>query len=169
MYSVSCNSLQWKRIWKKKYLLIHMQMNHFVIHEKIIQHCKGTILQLKKKKRRQYWTSPGGQWKRIHLPRQKIRVWYLVVQEDSICHAATKPVARSYWSPRAWSPCSTREATAVRSPCSATEEQTLLATRENPWEAAKTWPSNASTKWHWTCRKGWRQAKNAERGEESPD
>ena len=68
-----------------------------------------------------------------------------------------------------WSPCSTREATAVRSPHSATEEQTLLTTRENPREAAKTWPSNASTKWHWTCRKGGRQAKSAERGEESPD
>ena len=36
------------------------------------------------------------QWWRIHLPMQKTQVWSLV-QEDSTCLGATKPVYHNYW------------------------------------------------------------------------
>ena len=78
-------------------------------------------------------TSLVAQWLRIHLPMQRTRVRALV-QEDPTCHGATKPVRHQLLSlrsrvrepqllsPRAWSPCSaTREATAKRSPHSATK------------------------------------------------
>ena len=29
---------------------IHVKLNHFAIHQKLTQHCKSTILQLKKNK-----------------------------------------------------------------------------------------------------------------------
>ena len=61
------------------------------------------------------------QWLRIHLPMPGTRVRALV-QEDPTCRGATKPMRHNYWSPRTWSPCSaTREATAMRSPCTATK------------------------------------------------
>ena len=42
------------------------------------------------------WTSVVAQWTRIHLPRQGTWVEYLV-QEDSTCHTAAKPVCHNYW------------------------------------------------------------------------
>ena len=72
------------------------------------------------------------QWLRTCLPMQGTWVQALV-REDPTCHGATKPVrhnywscvlepvSHNYWSPRAYSPCSaTREATAMRSPCTTT-------------------------------------------------
>ena len=73
-------------------------------------------------------TSLVAQWLRICLPMQGTRVRALV-REDPTCRRAIKPVrhnywacalepaSHNYWSPRTWSPCSTREATAMRSPC----------------------------------------------------
>ena len=62
-----------------------------------------------------------GQWLRIRLPMQGTQVWTLV-REDPTCRGATKPVRHNYWSLRAWRPCSaTGEATAMRSPCTATK------------------------------------------------
>ena len=50
---------------------------------------------------------------RICLPMQGTRIWSLV-QEDPTCRGTRKPVRHSYWSLRAWSPCSaTREATTI--------------------------------------------------------
>ena len=51
-------------------------------------------MQLKDQKR---GTSLVVQWLRIHLPMQGTWVWALV-QEDAICHGATKPVCHNYWS-----------------------------------------------------------------------
>ena len=44
---ISCNNLQWERILKVLY--IYMKLNHFAVDMKLIQHCKLTTLQLKKK------------------------------------------------------------------------------------------------------------------------
>ena len=73
------------------------------------------------------------QWLRIHLPVQGTWVRALV-QEDPTCRGAAKPVchnswactldpvSHNYWSPHAWSLCSTtREATTMRSPHPATK------------------------------------------------
>ena len=78
-------------------------------------------------------TSLVAQWLRIHLPMQGTRVQALV-REDPTCRGKTKPVCHNYWacalapaccnywSPRASSPCpTTREATAMRSPRTATK------------------------------------------------
>ena len=72
------------------------------------------------------WGFPGGAV--VKNPPANARVRALV-WEGSTCLRATKPVCHNYWprvpqllSPRAWSPCSTtREATAIRSPCTATK------------------------------------------------
>ena len=78
-------------------------------------------------------TSLVAQWLRIHLPMQETRVRALV-WEDPTCRGATKPMRHNYWacslervSHKYWSPCTlslcsaTREATATRSPHSATK------------------------------------------------
>ena len=78
-------------------------------------------------------TSLVAQWLRIRLPMQGTQVRSLV-WEDPICRGATKPVhhyywacalepmCHNYWSPHTLSPCSaTREATAMRSPHTATK------------------------------------------------
>ena len=80
-------------------------------------------------------TSLMAQWIRICLPMQGTWVWSLVL-EDPTFWGATDPVGHnywaltleptscSYWSPCAWSLCSaTREASAVRSLCTATESR----------------------------------------------
>ena len=36
---------------KKIYVCVHTKLSHFVVHQKLTQHCKSTTLQLKKKKR----------------------------------------------------------------------------------------------------------------------
>ena len=46
-YSISCINLQQKRIRNR--ICIYVYLNHFAVHQKIIQHCKSTILQFKKK------------------------------------------------------------------------------------------------------------------------
>ena len=78
-------------------------------------------------------TSPVEQWLRIRLPMQGTQVRALV-WEDPTCCGATNPVrhnyractleleSHNYWSPCTESACSaTREATAVRSLCTATK------------------------------------------------
>ena len=93
-------------------------------------------------------TSLVVQWLRIHLPIQGTQIQSLV-QEDSTCHRATKPVyhnysheltCHSYLSPRAQSLCSTtREATVIRSPSTRTREEPLFtATRKSLHTATKT-------------------------------
>ena len=72
---------------------------------------------------------PGAQWQRIHLPMQGTWV-QSPVREDSTCHGITKPLhhnywtctvepaRHNYWSLSTESLCSiTREATAMRNPC----------------------------------------------------
>ena len=119
-------------------------------------------------------TSLSVQWLRTCLPMQKTQVWSLV-REDPTCHAATKAVSHSYWacapepgSYNYWahepqplslwaeSLCfSTKEATAMRSPRTATREQTLHATRESLIAATKTQHSQKKInikyiiQWHW--------------------
>ena len=88
-------------------------------------------------------TSLVAQWLRIHLSMQGSRVRALV-REDPTCRGATKPVRYNYWAcalepvshnywarmpqllkarvPRACAP-QQREATAMRSPCTATKTQ----------------------------------------------
>ena len=71
------------------------------------------------------WTSLVVQWIGIHLPMKRTGVWSLV-QEESACRGATKPMCHNYWAHAPWSLCSpTREATAIslcttmkNSPCS---------------------------------------------------
>ena len=50
LYSVSYDNLSRKGMWKKIYTCV----NHLAVHLKLIQHCKLTILQLKKKNRNDY-------------------------------------------------------------------------------------------------------------------
>ena len=82
-------------------------------------------------------TSLVAQWLRIRLPMQGTRVRTLL-QEDSTCRRATKPVrhkywacalepaSHNYWSQCTQSPCSaTREATAMRGPLTATKSSPL--------------------------------------------
>ena len=75
------------------------------------------------------------QWIKIHLPMQEPQVWSLV-QEDSTCHGATKPMSRSYcaWVPRLLKPVclhglrsATGETTTVRSPCPTTKSSPYSA------------------------------------------
>ena len=74
------------------------------------------------------WASLVAQWLRIRLPVQGTRVRALV-REDPTCRRAAKPMRHNYWactlqpvSNEYWSPCSaTREATAIRSPRTATK------------------------------------------------
>ena len=44
--------MKWKRILKRTYIntYIFVSLNHFVVHLKLIQHCKSTILQKERKK-----------------------------------------------------------------------------------------------------------------------
>ena len=78
-------------------------------------------------------TSLVAEWLRIRLPMQRTGVRALV-REDPTCRGATKPVHRNYWAwaleptcHNYWSPCTqspwsaTREATSVRSLCTATK------------------------------------------------
>ena len=65
-------------------------------------------------------TSLVAQWIRMCLPMQGTWVQSLV-QEDSTCCRATKPVCCNYWNPWAQSLCSTREAMAMRSPHTTTK------------------------------------------------
>ena len=84
--------------------------------------CKGTVVFL------------VAQRITIHLPRQETQVWSLI-REDPTCRGATKPANRNYWvrglepgrhsfcAPVLQSPRSTREASRMRSPCSAEQSR----------------------------------------------
>ena len=98
---------------------------------------------LGEKKKRSSWASLVVQRLRIHLSMQGVWVWSLV-QEDPACCGATKLVCHTYWvcaleptsrnswahvlqtlkpaCPRACLFSATREATAMRSPCTATSD-----------------------------------------------
>ena len=77
-------------------------------------------------------TSLMVQWIRIWLQMQGTRVWSLV-WEDPICHGATKPLCHNYWSPHAWSLCSTpREVYCNDNPALQWRIIPLTITRENP-------------------------------------
>ena len=74
------------------------------------------------------WTPLVAQWIRINLPRQGTWAEYLV-QEDSTCHRATKPVCHNYWA-LVWQLlepvlCNKRSQ-AVRNLCTTTREPPLL-------------------------------------------
>ena len=75
---------------------------------------------LKKKKTQ---TSLLFQWLRSHLPMQEVQVQSLV-WEDSTRWEGTKPMK-----PQLLSPCSTREAPAVRGPHTETRENPHIATK----------------------------------------
>ena len=84
--------------------VIYISPSHFAVHLKLTQHCKSTILQLKKKKRETYIVvlnkcvlraSLVAQWLRICLPMQETRVRALV-WEDPTCRGATKPMCHNY-------------------------------------------------------------------------
>ena len=74
------------------------------------------------------------QWIRIHLPRQETQVWSLI-REDPTCRGASKPANHNYGvcslepgrhsfcAPVLQSPWSTREASRMRSPCSAEQSR----------------------------------------------
>ena len=111
----TCFSLN---VYWEKYIISNMRFMDMIAY--------NTAKSLKKGE-----TSLVAQWLRIRLPMQGTRVWALV-WEDPTCRKATKPLrhdywacalepaSHNYWSPRAESPCSTaREATAMRSPCTA--------------------------------------------------
>ena len=40
-------------MWKRIFIYINIQLNHFAIHLKLTQHCKSAVLQLKERKREQ--------------------------------------------------------------------------------------------------------------------
>ena len=73
------------------------------------------------------------QWLRVPLPMQGARVQALFREDPTCCRAtgpvrhkywacALEPTSHNYWSLHAWSLCSTtREATAMRSPCTTTK------------------------------------------------
>ena len=74
-----------------------------------------------------------------------------LVQEDPTYHGSTKPLhhsywacalepgRRNYWSPHALdSPCSTEEATTMRSPCATTREEPLIFTTREKARVAMT-------------------------------
>ena len=44
--------LQLRPMWHSRKKKKRERENHFAVHQKLIQHCKSTILQLKKKKRK---------------------------------------------------------------------------------------------------------------------
>ena len=82
------------------------------------------------------WSSLVAQWLRICLPMQGTWVWALV-REDPTCRGAAKPVCHNYWacalepaSHNYWGPC-------VRSPCSTTREATAM---RSPHTATKSSP-----------------------------
>ena len=102
--------------------------------------CFMSTMQIKYEYKTTIWDFLVVQWLRIRLPMQGTQVRSLV-REDPTCHEATKPVCYSYWAwaleatnhnywahtpqllkPRHLTPCSaTREATAMRSPCTTTK------------------------------------------------
>ena len=48
LYSISCNNLYWKRIWKRRYIYTYIYLSHSAVPLKLTQHCKLTILQFLK-------------------------------------------------------------------------------------------------------------------------
>ena len=47
LYSISCNNLEWKRIWKRKYIYIFIYIDkyQFSVLLKVISYCRSTVLQ----------------------------------------------------------------------------------------------------------------------------
>jgi len=87
---------------RRKGICVYIWLIHFIVQWKLIQHCKATIPQLKNNNN---GTSLVVQWIKICLPMQGTRVRSLV-QEDSTCRGATKPMYHNYWSPRTLVPVS---------------------------------------------------------------
>ena len=84
------------------------------------------------------------QWLRICLPMQGTQVQSLVgkishaLGQLSLCATTTEPILCNYRSLGAQGPCSaTREASAVRSPCTATRADPARTTRESPMHSNK--------------------------------
>ena len=87
-----------------------------------------------------------GQWLRIHLSMLGSRVHFLV-REDPTCHRAIKPVHHCYWARTLYSLCSaTREATAMRNPCTKRREQPPLAETNKKPECSKEDPKQSKKK-----------------------
>ena len=72
-------------------IYVYIQLIHFVLQQKLTQHCKAIITPIKKNIR----ASLVAQWLRIHLPMQGTQVRALV-REDPTCRGATKPVRHNY-------------------------------------------------------------------------
>ena len=87
------------------------------------------------------WTSLVVQW--LSPPASVGTRFQSLIREDSTSLGTTKPMYRKYWSPHALSTCSvSREATTMKSACSATREWPLLSTtRKSPSAAMKTQPN----------------------------
>ena len=51
LYSTTCDKPQWKRILKRLCIYVCVKLHHFAVLQKLTQHCKSTIPQLKKKDR----------------------------------------------------------------------------------------------------------------------
>ena len=86
------------------------------------------------------WASLVARWLGVRLPMPGTRVRALV-REDPTCRGATRPVSHNYWSP-----CSaTRQATAMRGPCTATKSGPRLLQLERAH--VQQWrPKNAAKK-----------------------
>ena len=70
---------------------------------------------------------------RLSLPIQGIWVPSQVLLEDFTCHGATKPMCHNYGGPHAYSLCSTtREATAMRNPCTLMKTQCNQKKKKKP-------------------------------------
>ena len=105
------------------FLLVSHFINgyHLVIFKSLL--FLGTSLVVQWLRVRLPGASLVAQWLRICLPVQGTRVRALVrkiphaMEQLSPRATTTEPTCHNYWSPYAWSPCSKRKATAMRSPC----------------------------------------------------
>ena len=70
---------------------------------------------------------PGGPVVK-NLPANKETQVQSLVQKDFTCHGATKPVHRNYWACALELMLQKERSRSVRSPCTATRDQTLLTT-----------------------------------------
>ena len=67
----------------KKRMYTCVQLSHFAVEQRLAQHCKSTILELKKKLSRDF---PGGPVVKTVLPMQGPQVQPLVRAMEPICH-----------------------------------------------------------------------------------
>ena len=44
LYLVTCNGTWWRIIWEKGYIYIY-RLGHYAVQQKLIEHCKSTIIE----------------------------------------------------------------------------------------------------------------------------